>query len=239
MSTSSAPPTVQPRIVVRSGPTGIIVDEPHYQARRIVTPMGLLVLAPFLVGIGAIVIAILVATIGVAREEGLLMGLLGGAMCLLGMVPFLALGAYLGRRLVRQIRTDYQIGAGSVTFSQWPLYLGAESTVSLRMPIRHTQPLESFAATLLCYEFAQQGAGTDRMTWSYPVWERPLPTDGPAPAVDQIEARWHIRIPPDQPPSFYSADSEIRWVIEVKAKVAGSAEKVTQFPLLVLPQRRA
>lgn len=172
---------------------------------------GLVAFIQYAVGAGGWFIGVLFAVIG--------LGLLGG----------------LGWKLFRRAT----LGDAELLFPRMPLRLGEPMTVRFRQQrLRGRAPVQGVSARIRCDEWVRYRQGTDTRTSSVTLWEAQLPGQpaDPLGTAEVLTGTWHLRLPPELPPSFDASDNKLRWTLTVQVDIPGRPDIRNAFTLPVVPE---
>lgn len=147
---------------------------------------------------------------------------------------FVAVGIFLAVFAAKGILARAKLAR--VELSEEPVFVGDEVTIHVEQ--RGKAQVNRFEVDLVCRETVTFTVGTDTRSEDHDVFAQSLVDAGPV-ALARGE-RWPhqvtVRLPSNLPGTFRSARNAIRWLVRVRADIAGWPDYDELYELRVLPK---
>lgn len=111
--------------------------------------------------------------------------------------------------------------------------LGFSGTATYTRPMRGAE-LRTIEARLQCEEEIVKGSGKNKTRVQKVVFDEPL-TATVTPAMERLEVRMPLRIPPAGPSTMWCENANIKWWIRLRLRMTGCPNTASSFEIHVLP----
>jgi hypothetical protein len=188
-------------------------------------------LLPF-VGMG--LLSMILSVFGNGTTGAAVMGFFVGLL-------FTGFGGAMLYSVVRNHLAKIRLGTIDVELAPERAHAGDALTVRVEIDSAARDNLESISATLIGRERVVSGSGTNRSTHTFDFYKEPIDLDENAQAdtsaADPSRLAFSARhvLPDDAAPSFYAANNELLWLVEVHIDLARWPDWVDESYVDVLP----
>lgn len=153
---------------------------------------------------------------------------------------FAAIGGAMLFGALRNPMAKIMLGSVNVDFPDEPLQPGSTLPIAVDIDAKARGKLVEAKAALICREHVVSGSGTNRTTYTQDVFSETIfLQEHPGTAGQRLIMKGTHQLPDDAAPSFYAADNELLWLIEVHVEVPNWPDYKREHYLEVLPRAGA